>query len=135
MSSDAQKWVQTAANFARVGELSVRIGILVAVVYGIFWAIKLFFEYIHGLQFLSRPFVEYMAFSAVSFAVAALTSYANERYSEKGNFRMAGLTALVAASVLLIPATVAGVLLLLGGLALYISAEIVNVSKIEFKKA
>jgi uncharacterized protein YneF (UPF0154 family) len=129
MSSETQSWLQVATTMARLGELSIRIGILIGVVYGIFWALKLFTEYLHGLPFLSKQFLELSLFSILSFAGAALCSVLNEHYSNKGNYRMAGLFALITASILLIPAPVAGLLMLLGGIALYISAEIKNVLK------
>uniref|UniRef100_A0A7C1GAC9 DUF4064 domain-containing protein n=1 Tax=Thermofilum adornatum TaxID=1365176 RepID=A0A7C1GAC9_9CREN len=129
MSSETQSWLQVATTMARLGEISIRIGILIGIVYGIFWALKLFTEYLHGLPFFSRQFLELSLFSILSFAGAALCSVLNEHYSNEGNYRMAGLFALITASILLIPAPVAGLLMLLGGIALYISAEIKNVLK------
>jgi hypothetical protein len=129
MSSETQPWLQAATTLARLGELSVRVGVLVGIVYGIYWALKLFTEYMHGLPFLSRAFLEYSFFSILSFAGAGFCSYLNERFSGEGNLKMAGLFSLITASILLIPAPVAGILLLLGGIALYSSAEVKNVLK------
>jgi hypothetical protein len=129
MSSGSQSWLQVATTLARLGEISIRVGILIGIVYGIFWALKLFTEYLHGLEFLSKPFIELTLFSVISFAGAALCLFFNEHYSSVGNYKMAGLFALITASILLIPAPVAGLLMLLGGIALYICAEIKDVLK------
>lgn len=132
MSSDSDSWIQTARNLIRLGEISVRVGVLTAVVYGIYWSLKFAFEYLqHPSGLPPKAFIEYIPLAVIAFAGAALTLYAHEHYCKANRFRMAGLTSLIAAAVLLIPALIAGILVLVGGLSLYVGSEIFHVVRMK----
>ncbi|MEM0334945.1 MAG: hypothetical protein QXT33_00860 [Thermofilum sp.] len=134
MSATSGSWVQTAQNLIRVGEISVRVGVLTAVVYGIYWSLKFALEYFaHPSGLPPRIFTEYIILAVIAFAGAAFALYTHEHYCRASRFRMAGLSSLVAAAVLLIPALIAGLLVLLGGLALYIGSEIFHVASMKIE--
>lgn len=134
MSTAGASWIQTAQNIIRVGEISVRVGVLTATVYGIYWSLKFALEYLgHTPGIPTRILVEYIILSVITFAGAAFALYTHEHYCKASRFRMAGLTSLMAAAVLLIPAPVAGLLVLFGGLALYVGSEIFHVAKMKIE--
>uniref|UniRef100_A0A7C3WL79 DUF4064 domain-containing protein n=1 Tax=Thermofilum pendens TaxID=2269 RepID=A0A7C3WL79_THEPE len=127
-STAGASWSETAKNIIRGGEIMVRVGSLTAVVYGIYWAFKATFDYLHT-PLLSLTQLEQILFAVLSFAGAAITILTHDHFCRLGKFRSAGLISLISAAILLIPSFIAGMIMLLGGLLLYVGAEIFHVAK------
>ena len=125
-------WSETARNIIRGGEVMVRVGTLTAVVYGIYWALRAAFEYLHTP--ILRPLnLEQVLFAVLSFAGATITILTHDHFCRLGKFRSAGLISLITAAILLIPAFIAGMIMLFGGLMLYVGAEIFHVAKMRIE--
>ena len=135
MSSESASWAswsETAKNIIRWGEIVVRVGSLTAIVYGIYWSLRVTLEYLHAPA-LRLSHLEQMLFALLSFAGAAIVMLTREHFCRLGKFRSAGLISLVSAAVLLVPALVAGIIMLFGGLLLYVGAEIFHVTKMKIE--
>lgn len=127
-------WVRTYEAFVRGGEVAVRIGALIAIAFGLFWALKLALTVVGG-EIPPWPWpkevIEQIIYSVLSFAGAALTSTLVDRYVRNGKFRLGGLVALGVGAVLIIPALIAAVVLIVGGVLLYAGAEVFAASQMK----
>lgn len=124
-------WVRTYEAFVRGGEVVVRIGAIIAVAFGLFWALRLALDVVGGNVPPFPEAVEQIIYSVLSFAGATLSSTLVDRYVKDGKFRLGGLVALIVGAVLIIPALIAGVVLIVGGVLLYAGAEVLAASEMK----
>lgn len=124
-------WVKTYEAFVRGGEVVVRIGAIIAVAFGLFWALKLALNVVGGDVPPLPKAIEQIVYSVLSFVGAVLSSTLVDRYVKDGKFRLGGLVALIVGAVLIIPALIAGVFLIVGGVLLYAGAEVFAASEMK----
>ncbi|MEM2783780.1 MAG: hypothetical protein QXF09_03030 [Nitrososphaerota archaeon] len=119
-------WKDSANLLLQSGDILIRIGIFMTLVYGIYYAIKLFMMIVEGEPFIigrGQTF-DMLIHSLITFLCMGIVSIlAERRFSEK-KFRHAGIIAVTMGAILLVTAPIAGLIILIGGFIVLLAMEL-----------
>ncbi|MEM2927884.1 MAG: hypothetical protein QXP60_02785 [Nitrososphaerota archaeon] len=119
-------WKDSANLLLQFGDILIRIGIFATLVYGIYYAIKLFMMIVEGKPFIlgSGQTFNMLIHSLITFVCMGIVSIlAERRFSEK-KFRHAGIIAVTMGAILLVTAPIAGLIILIGGFIVLLAMEL-----------
>lgn len=119
-------WEDIANLLLQFGDILIRIGIFVALVYGIYYAIRLFLIMLEGTPFIlgrGQPFNTLM-YSLITFLCMGIVSILVERRFYEKKFRCAGIIAVAMGAILLVTAQIAGLITLIGGFIILFAVEL-----------
>jgi Na+/melibiose symporter-like transporter len=121
-----EQWKENAGTLLRFGDILIRVGIFATLVYGIYYAMKLFIAMSHGATFVlgrGQPY-DMLVNALITFLCMGIAGTVVEHQFGKKKFRLGGIMALAIGAVLLVIAQIAGLILILGGFITLLSVEL-----------
>jgi len=120
-----ESWNEIAGSLLRWGDMLIRFGIFLALVYGVYYAINAGILIINGstLRIGSEP-LSNLIDSIITFVCITFLSRVAEHKLASGSFRTGGLVALIIGAVLLVVAAVSGFVIIFGGFFVVLAVEI-----------
>jgi hypothetical protein len=120
-----ESWSELASSILRWGDILIRFGIFLALVYGVYYAINAGILILNGstLSIGSKP-LSNLIDSIITFVCITFLSRIAERKLASGSFRTGGLVALIIGAILLVVAAVSGFVIIFGGFFVVLAVEI-----------
>lgn len=120
-----ESWDELAGSLLRWGDMLIRFGVFLALVYGVYYAIHAGILIINGeaLGIGSKP-LSSLVDSIITFFCITFLSRVAERKLASRSFRTGGLAALIIGAILLVVAAAAGFVIIFGGFFVILAVEI-----------
>jgi hypothetical protein len=120
-----ESWNEVASSLLRWGDMLIRFGVFLALVYGTYYAISAGVQVINGeaVSIGSKP-LSYLINAVITFICITILSRIVERKIANKSFRVGGLAALIVGAILLVVATVSGFIIIFGGFFVILAVEI-----------
>ncbi|MEZ0346235.1 MAG: hypothetical protein ABWK01_06775 [Infirmifilum sp.] len=124
--------IQTARYFLKIGEVVTRIAVLLSIVFALYLVAHLAPLAIRG-EVGFREIAENLLLISMNIVSAAVITVALDRWYVASRYKLLGFADLLAGAFTLVGAPLAGVLYIIGGLLIYVAAEMISIFKIEEK--
>ncbi|MEM3384042.1 MAG: hypothetical protein QW134_00735 [Nitrososphaeria archaeon] len=121
----AESWNELGNLLLKIGDALIRIGVFLALVYGVYHAIYAGWRILNGapIHIGSDPLTSIVD-SIITFGcLAILYRFVEKRIASK-SFRIGGLVALIVGAILLVVASIAGFIIIFGGFFIILAVEL-----------
>ncbi len=120
-----ESWNDLGNILLKVGDALIRIGIFLALIYGVYHAIYAGWKILNGapVHIGSEPITSIIN-SIITFVCLAIFYRFVERKISSKSFRIGGLAALIVGAILLVVASIAGFIIIFGGFFIILAVEI-----------
>ncbi|MBC7091970.1 MAG: hypothetical protein H5T50_08725 [Nitrososphaeria archaeon] len=120
-----ESWNDLGNILLKVGDALIRIGVFLALVYGVYHAIYAGWKILNGapVHIGSEPITSIIN-SIITFVCLAILYRFVERKISSKSFRIGGLAALIVGAILLVVASIAGFIIIFGGFFIILAVEI-----------
>ena len=120
-----ESWGDLGNILLKVGDALIRIGVFLALVYGVYHAIYAGWKILNGAPIYigSEPITSIIDSIITFCCLAVLYRFVEKKISSK-SFRIGGLAALIVGAILLVVASIAGFIIIFGGFFIILAVEI-----------